>query len=296
MFKNLSAQAAGISGSPNELIESALSFGFRGLDIDILEFCAQVNSRGMAHARRLLDSAKLQVGGFLLPTRWQSDDATFRGDLHELAEWAASASEAGFRRALTWVEAASDEQPFHQNFETCRKRLAELAKALDGHGLRLGVGFSAAPEARQGRAFEFIHSLDALLMLVGGAGAKNVGIVVDLWDIYVAGGSLDAIRKLGGERLIAVRVSDAPADVAPADCRAAQRLLPSEGGAIDAAAALVALAEMGFDGPVTPLAHGDALKGLRREAAVKRLGESLDRVWKAAGLTPAGKLASTAKR
>jgi len=296
MFKNLSAQAVGISGSPNELIESALSFGFRGLDIDILEFCEQVKSRGLPHARRLLDSAKLQVGGFPLPTRWQGDDATFRGDLRELPEWAASAGEAGFRRALTWVEAASDEQPFHQNFETCRKRLAELAKALDAYGIRLGVGFSAAPEARQDRAFEFIHSLEALLMLIGGVPAKNVGVVVDLWDVYVAGGSLDALRKLGGERLIAVRVADAPADVAATDCRAAQRLLPGEGGAIDAAAALVALAEMGFDGPVTPVAHPDVLKGLRREAAVKRLGETLDRAWKAAGLTPAGKLASTVKR
>ena len=290
MFKNLSPKALALSGSQSELIELALSFGFRGLDLDILEFVEQVKTHGAAHARRLLESAKLQVGGFALPTRWQADEPTFRVDMAQLNEWAVIAAEAGFRRVLTWIEPGSDEQPFHQNFETCRKRLTELAKTLEAHNLRLGVGFSADAELRQGKAFEFVHTLDALLLILSSV-PKNVGLVVDLWDLYVSGGSLESLRKLGGDRLIAVRLSDAPAEPVANELKATQRLLPGEGGAIDAAAALVTLAEMGFDGPVTPVAHPDQLKGLRREAAVKRLGETLDRVWKAAGLNAAGKLA-----
>jgi len=290
MFKNLSPQALALSGSQSELIELALSFGFRGLDVDVIEFAAQVKTHGAPHARRLIESAKLQVGGFLLPTRWQADEPTFRADLAQLNEWAVIAAEAGFRRTLTWIEPGSDEQPFHQNFETCRKRLTELAKALEAHNLRLGVGFSAAAEARQGKAFEFVHTLDALLLILSSV-PKNVGLIVDLWDLHVSGGTLDALRKLGGDRLIGVRISDAPAEVAASELKSTQRLLPGEGGAIDATAALVTLAEMGFDGPVTPVAHPDQLKGLRREAAVKHVGETLDRVWKGAGLTAAGKLA-----
>jgi sugar phosphate isomerase/epimerase len=291
MFKNLSPQALAISGRQSELIELALSFGFRGLDLDFVEFADQVKSHGLAHAKRLLDSAKLQIGGFTLPTRWQADETTFREDMALLPTWAPGAAEGGFRRALTWIEPASDEAPFHQNFETGRKRLTELAKALEVHGIRLGVGFTAAAEARVGKAFEFIHSLDALLMLLMGVPAKNVGMIVDLWDLHVTGGALDAVRKLGGERLVAVRLADAPSDVAPADLKSNQRMLPGDGGAIDSAAALVTLAEMGFDGPVTPAPHPEQLKGMRREAAVKRVGESLDRVWKGAGLSVAGKLA-----
>jgi len=296
MFKNLSPQALAISGRQSELIELALSFGFRGLDLDIVEFAEHIKSHGVAHARRLLDSAKLQIGGFLLPTRWQADDATFREDVQKLSDLLTASGDTSLRRALTWIEPASDQQPFHQNFETCRKRLAELAKLLDGHGIRLGVGFSAAAEARRERAFEFIHSLDTLLLLVTSVPAKNLGIVVDLWDLHVSGGSLDAAGKLGGDRLIAVRVADAPSDVAAGDCKATERLLPGEGGAIDAAAALRTLVEFGFDGPVTPAPHADSLKGQRREATVKRAGEALDRVWKAAGLTAAGKLAPPVHR
>ena len=133
-----------------------------------------------------------------------------------------------------------------------------------------GWSGDAPPEARQGKTFEFIHTADALLMLLSGVPAKNLGSIVDLWDLHVSGGSLEALKKLGGERLVAVRLADAPADVPAAECKTTQRLLPGEGGAVDSSAAPVALAEMGFDGPVTLTAHAEQLKGLRREAAVKR--------------------------
>ena len=104
--QNLSPQALAISGRQSELIELALSFGFRGLDLDFAEFADQVKSHGLPHAKRLLDSAKLQIGGFPLPTRWQGSDATFREDMTQLAAWAPGAAEGGFRRALN-VDRAS---------------------------------------------------------------------------------------------------------------------------------------------------------------------------------------------
>ena len=131
-------------------------------------------------------------------------------------------------------------------------------------------------------------------MLLSSVPAKNVGAIADLWDLHVTGSSLDALKKLGGERLIAVRLADAPADVAVSDLKANQRMLPGEGGAIDSSAALVTLAEMGFDGPVTPAAHFEQLKGLRARPASSGPDKALDKVWKAAGLSPAGKLGQPA--
>ncbi len=64
MYKNLNSDALGISGRQSELIELALTHKFSGLDLDLAPLCRQVQSRGLEHARRFLDSAKLKIGGF----------------------------------------------------------------------------------------------------------------------------------------------------------------------------------------------------------------------------------------
>lgn len=298
MFKNLNPEALGLSTSQNELIELALSFGFRGIDLDVVEFAAQVKEQGLPKARRLLDSAKLKIGAFKLPVRWYADEATFRGDLQKLPDLLGPAVEIGASRALTEIEPASDERPYHQNFEFHQKRLGELAAALEPKGVRLGVGFSAAASDRQGKAFEFIHTLDALLMLLGMTPAKNLGVSLDLWQLWASGGSLDLVRKkLKPEQIVAVAVSDvADPGADPERQPIASRRLPGETGAIDTPAALTALAEMGYSGPVSPLPHSSQFAGLRRDQIVKLTGEKLDAVWKQAGLSPAGKLAAVAGR
>jgi sugar phosphate isomerase/epimerase len=308
MFKNLNPEALGLSTSQNELIELALSFGFRGIDLDVVELAAQVKEQGLPKARRLLDSAKLKIGAFKLPVRWYADEATFRGDLQKLPDLLGPAVEIGATRAMTNIEPASDERPYHQNFEFHQKRLAELAAALEPKGVRLGVGFSAAASDRQGKAFEFIHTLDALLMLLGMTPAKNLGVSLDLWHLWASGGSFDVVRtKLKPEQIVAVQVADV-ADPGPepegqtpdgqtADGQPiASRRLPGETGTIDTPAVLTALAEMGYSGPVTPLPHSSQFAGMRRDQIVKLAGERLDAAWKAAGLSPAGKLSAVAGR
>lgn len=298
MFKNLNPEALGISTGQNELIELALSFGFRGIDLDVVEFAAQVKEQGLPKARRLLDSAKLKIGTFKLPIRWYADEATFRGDLQKLPDLLGPAVEIGATRALTEIEPASDERPYHQNFEFHQKRLAELAAALEPKGVRLGVGFSAAASDRQGKAFEFIHTLDALLMLLGMTPAKNLGVSLDLWHLWASGGSFDVVRtKLKPEQIVAVQLADvADPGAEPEGQPVASRRLPGETGTIDTPAVLTALAELGYSGPVTPLPHSSQFAGLRRDQIVKLTGERLDAAWKAAGLSLAGKLSAVAGR
>jgi sugar phosphate isomerase/epimerase len=294
MFKNLSPEALGVSGRQSEMIELALSFGFKGIDLDIIELAESAKSHGLPHARRLLDSAKLKFGGFALPVRWQEDDATYRTDLAKLPEYVDLAAQIGCTRCLATIAPANDERPYHQNFEFHRQRFNEIAGVLAPQSIRLGVGFSASADARHDKAVEFVHDLDALLLLLSTVAAKNVGIVVDLWDLHVSQGTLAPLRKGPPERIVAVRVADAGEPAADGSTEPA-RLLPGESGAIDTAAALVALAEMGYDGPVTP-APGPNTRGLRRDAYVKAAGERLDAAWKAAGLNAAGKLAVSASR
>lgn len=296
MFKNLSTQALSVTLTQSELIEQALSNGFKGVDLDLGEFAEQVKQRGLPHARRLLDSAKLKLGSFVLPVSWQGDDETFKADMARLPAAAELARDLGCTRAVTTMQPASDARPYHQNFEFHRQRFVELCKALAPYNVRLGIEFLAAAEHRKDRSFEFIHTLDALVMLIGMAGQSNLGVALDLWQVHVSGGGLEQIRKLSAKQVVTVSVADAPRDQEPATCTDEARLLPGETGVIEAAAALTFLAEQGYDGPVTPKPHSSRFHGQRRDAIVKQAGAALDAVWKAAGLTPAGKLAATAKK
>ncbi|HKD37226.1 MAG TPA: sugar phosphate isomerase/epimerase [Pirellulales bacterium] len=295
MFKNLSTEGIGVSGRQSEIIELALSFGFKGIDLDLVDFQGQVATHGLPHARRLLDSARLKIGTFRLPLVWDETDETYQEGVRKLPDLIKLASDLGAKRAITTLAPANDTRPYHENFEFHRRRLAEIGGLLAPSGMSLGVEFVASAAARKNQAFQFIHTFDAVVMLVNMVRAANVGAVVDPWQIHAAAGQFDDIRKLAKERIVAVYLSDAPTEVEPASLAETDRLLPGETGKIDSAAVLAMLAEIGFDGPVSPRAHRDRLVGMRREQIVKLAGERVDQAWKAAGLTPGGKLVPAKK-
>jgi sugar phosphate isomerase/epimerase len=290
MFKNLSTDGIGVSGRQSEVIELALSFGFKGIDLDLVDFQQQVKTHGVPHARRLLDSARLKVGTFRLPLVWDDSDETYHESLRALPDWLQLASDIGAKRAVTTIAPANDARPYHENFEFHRRRLAEVGEKLAPLGIRLGIEFVASADARKNRAFQFIHTFDAVVTLVNMIRSANVGAVIDSWQIFAAGNSFDDIRKLAADRIVAVSLSDAPAGADPSTLNERDRLLPGETGTIDSAALLTMLGEIGFDGPVSPRAHRERLAGLRRDQIVKLAGERVDQAWKAANLSPAGKL------
>jgi hypothetical protein len=58
----------------------------------------------------------------------------------------------------------------------------------------------------------------------------------------------------------------------------------------------VALAEINYDGPLTPSVSVAQTQGMKREQIVKTAGERMTTAWTTAGLSPAGKLAATVKK
>lgn len=287
MFKCLSPESLGLSAAANELIEPALSNGFKGLELDIVAFAALAEREGMPAARRLLDSSKLKLGYFRLPIDLESADADFKADLEKLKKYAQLASDMNCSRAVTILAPANDQRPIHQNFEFYRQRLTATAKVLDEQGIQLGIGFCATADARADKQFEFIHKFDTMKLLLSMVSAKNVGISVDLFELWACGSSFDAVKSA---KIVAVFVADVVAGVSQADATQAARVLPGETGTIDTAAALTALAELNYDGPIVPRVHTDRFKQTGRASIFKTTAEKLEAVWKAAGLTPAGKL------
>lgn len=289
MFKNLNAEALGISARSSELIELALSFGFRGLDLDLFDFADRAKTSGLAHARRLFDSAKLSLSQFQLPVDLSANDADFAKELARLEELAPVAEQAGAKRALTIVRPTSDALSYHQNFERHRQRLANLGELLAKHAIQLAVGFNAAADGPVEGEYEFIRDPTALLLLLDLVGQDNVGMLVDIWQLHAAGASMAALPRLKGDRVVSVFVADAPADVPPESLTSTARLLPNETGVIDTAAALTTLKAFEYKGPVTVVPHRGRFEKLSRDAIIRKTTESLDTVWKAAGVPVAAK-------
>ena len=180
---------------------------------------------------------------------------------------------------------ANDTRPYHENFEFHKRRFQEICKALEPAGVRFGVGFKAAEYLRKNQAFQFVHDLDALTLLLNMVAAPNIGLLLDIWDVVVAGGSLDSVRKLPVEQIVAVHVADLPPAAGNGEIDDKSRLLPgTEGGRIDVTTLLVYLKSAGYDGPVTPRPSRGIFQSRRRDLVVKQAGEAMDKVWRAAGL------------
>ena len=278
MYKNLNAESLGISARQNELIELALTYKFRGLDLEIEPLMKQVELRGRDHSLRYLASAQVRIGGFELPVRWEGDDATYRQDLTRLSQVAEVAGSLGTTGCTTTVMPYSDGRAYHESFEFHRARLTEIAETLQSHGIRLGLGFRAPARSREGYPGPFITTPDALLTLIKTIVSPNVGVCLDLWHWHVAGGSLEQLKDVRPDRIVTVRLADVPVGVDLADITEEQRLLPGSTGVVPAAAALRLLSERGYKGPVAAYCHPAQFVGVTRTQAVEQASRALTRL------------------
>lgn len=290
MYKNLSPDALGISGRQSELIELALTYGFRGLDVDAAELIKRSGLQGVEEANRYLHSAKLRVNGFRLPADLQADEVAFKADMEKLAAVAEVAKRIGFRCCATTLAPASETLPYHENFETHRVRLGRVAELLAKFEIRLGVGLSPVAAERQGRRFQFIHQAEELVTLLKSVGVPNVGLVLDTWNWRVGNGRLEQVSELKGQPVVSVRLAEVPEDADLATITPAQRLLPGDRTAAEHAALLRLLAERNYDGPITIAPHPTQVAERNRDTVASKCSGLLDQLWAAAGLTKTGRL------
>lgn len=283
MFKNMSPRALGLTGRQSELIELALTYGFRGMDIDLGDLAKRARNKSVAHAIRYLESAKLRIGNFDLPIDWQGDDSSFRVQLVQLEEACQVAVALNAQRCIWIIEPASDVRPFQENFEFHRQRLAEVADVLNKFSIKLGLGLRSLRTQREGRAYQFIFEVDALLTLIRSIPARNVGVLVDTFHWFLGGGSMSDLADVPAEKIVGVRLSDYPRDEDPNLFDESARRLPGAGG-VDCQTVLNLLVQNKYDGPVTLYPHASRFRGMTRDSIVQRAAEVLDELWRGAGL------------
>ncbi len=293
MYKNLSPSALGVSGRQSELIELTLTYGFRSLDLDAGELLKRASLQGVEEAARYIRSGKVQVGGWVLPVDMAADEETFGAEVDKLGSMAETAVQVGFTYCTVTIDPASDDLPFHENFERHRDRLARAGDVLGRHGMRLAVGFKADAAHRKDRTYPFIHQAEEMLTLIKTTASDNVGLALDTWNWKVGGGGNDQLGELTGQQVVTVGIADAPVDVDFATIDETQRLFPSDETFAENGALLTGLSERGYEGPVTLYPHPGQFSRMIREVSVEKCASVLTRVWTAAGLNKAGKLVPT---
>jgi sugar phosphate isomerase/epimerase len=282
MFKNLSPAAIGVSGRQSELIELALTFGFRSLEVNIDEFVRKAQNQGIDYASRFLASGHLKLGCFELPIAWHGTEDSFKTNLQELDGIVQVVAAAGGSVCYSKILPASDVYPYHENFEIHRKRLSEIAERLSQAKISMGLLLQPLASQRDAGEFQFIDDAEGITALIKSISSPNLGLYLDIWSWRLGGGTTDQIRALG-RRVVGLNVADAPADVTRQTATAAHRLLPGA-GVIDNVGLIRQLSEQGFKGPVTLAVHNSCFKGMSREGIVQKCSALLDELLTAAGV------------
>ena len=295
MFRNFNASPLGTMLQQSEIIELALSYGFKAIDLDIVEFTSLARLKGIPYARRLIDSAQIGVGTFKLPIDWDAAEEEYKKALERLAEHCQNAVALGCKRGYSVLAPFSETRPMQENFELHRQRLVEVCSLLKAHDVQLGLGFKARLNSPREGVFQFIQKLEELLPLIEAVKADNLGLLADVWDIFLAQGDLNLLYAQPKEMIVAVRVADIPPELEVSEVQEGDRYLARPGGRIDCVAVLKWLAEMGYEGPVTPFPSRKALGTGRAETAAREIGIATLAIWQAAGLPIEPRYASLAR-
>ena len=270
MFASLNPGHVGISVSLREGLALAERHGFGGYDAQLATLHEEMAARGAAAVREEFLQHGLRIGAWNLPFMpYHVTEAEWRDWLGRLPPLLAAARALGALRAGMWIMPGSDERGFDDNFAFHVARFQPVARLLADHGVRLGLEFIGPETSLRKFKHPFIRSVAAMLKLARAIG-PNCGLLLDAWHWHCAGGTREDLRGLTRDLLVHVHVDDAPAGVPRAELIDNRRKLPCTTGVIDIDGFIQALADAGYDGPVTAEPFDPEVNALPAEEAAAR--------------------------
>lgn len=281
MFRNFSAGAIGVKVSFEEACRLAAAYGFQGIDVGV----GDVERLGSVEVvRDLLERYGLRIGAFGLPGNFLGPEEAWKEGLRTAPRYLTMGRKLGATRTLGGVVPASDTRSFKEQFDFYVTRLKPVALVLEDYGFQWGFEFLGPQMFRRGKRYEFIFDVDGCLDLCHAIRDTTCGLLLDVWHWYTAGGTLDQIEKLSDRKTIYLHVNDAPAGIPVEDQVDNVRCLPGTTGVIDIVTIFKILDANGCSAPVTVEPFSEAVNRLAPEEAVQVTAESLEKVWKEAGL------------
>ena len=214
---------------------------------------------------------------------WDSE-AAYADSLQKLAHDAALAQAFGCTRCFTWVMPRSDQLNFYQHFNLVFPRLKRIAEILGEYGIRLGLEFVGPNTMREGRAYDFVHTMDGMRTLAAAIGvtSRNTGLLLDAFHWWTSHGTVTELRHLNAAEVVYVHLNDAQAELA-CDAQIDQiREQVGATGVVPIQPFLAALRHIGYDGPLTVEPFSAAIKAMSPDAAAAATSAALDQVLAAA--------------
>jgi len=271
---NPTLTAGGKLGWP-EFARLAARTGYGGADV-----IGSAQSDGAEATIALLKELKLKPAVTGFPVEFRKDEDTFKSGLAQLDDAARFAAAIGCPRMQTYILSSSD-TPKAELRALLKKRFQACAEVLARHRVRLALEFLGPLHIRKARPYEFIYRMDEMVEFARECGA-NVGVLLDSWHWYHAGGKIADILAAGTQGIVTVQVSDSSAQP-PEQIRDNERLMPGE-GVIDLVGFFQALKKMGYADNISPEVFGRGLKFMPPEEGARLGLESTRAVMKKAGV------------
>ena len=268
----------GVSANQREAIELAARHGFESVGADGA-YLASLSDDQLAELKSFMKAKGIVFGAAGLPVEFRRDNARFTEGLAGLPKFSAGLQRAGVDRVSTWLMPCHDTLPYIQNFRQHATRLREVAKALQEHGVRLGLEYVGPKTSWARGRYTFIHTLAEMKDLIAEINTGNVGFLLDSWHWWHAGDTVADLLALKGGDVVAVDLNDAPAGIPKDQQQDGRRELPCATGVIDLGAFLTALNQIGYDGPVRAEPFNQALNKMTKEEACAATAASLKKAF-----------------
>lgn len=247
---NLDANQSGLGRVPlAELLAPARQCGFDTVTFPLWEVSSVRQARA-ATAQLRDHGLEWSLMPMDLDVMRECSAADFAADLGRLRRQMELAQAAGVPRYYNHVWPGSNERNREANFAWCVERFGQVFEAARAHGLQAGLEFLGPKPLRDSFRYPFIWTLPEILKLAD-AISPQVGVQFDTYHWYTSGGTRDEIKLLGsGDRVVGVHLNDGWKGRARDRQQDLERELPLATGVIDSVAAVRALHELGYAGPV----------------------------------------------
>jgi sugar phosphate isomerase/epimerase len=264
---DLTPGAIGVGGPLPKVIELAHKNGFESVAPDA-GFLAKLSDAENDALLADLKAKGLVWGAAGLPVDFRGSEDAYQKGLEALPAQAKALQRAKVTRVGTWIRPGHESLTYQANFVQHSNRLRAIATILDDHGLRFGLEYVGPKTSWTAARHPFVHTLAEQLELIAAIHRKNVGVVLDSWHWYTAGESVDDLKALKNEQVVACDLNDAPKGIPVDQQMDLKRDLPLATGVIDLKAFLGALVAIGYDGPVRAEPFKAELRSLPPEEAV----------------------------